>query len=343
MRRSGTVLTAFALVSLFGCVQRKEEPPAQPAPAASPAEQTPPAAPASSRPASGRPVKAPAAHAAPAKSGSAPQEPAPPAAATEPAAPKRPTTVVIPEGTTLQVRLTQPLSTAKNRQGERFEAVLDTDLEIDGQVVVPRGSTIAGRLTEVDPSGRVKGRARMTLTLSDVVVGGESYPIHTNALSLEADATKGRDTAKVGGGAALGAIIGAIAGGGKGAAIGAAAGAGAGAATVLVTKGKDLELQPEQRFAFRLDQELRVRTGGFEAQAAAGQAAGGEDQGAGAQARVERKAKKLEAALPNWVRNGGDPKAAQDLMGEVSRLLQAGRLRDAEAKIDQGLAMVGSR
>src|SRR5439155_158447 len=84
-----------------------------------------------------------------------------------------------------------PLSTAKNRQGERFEAVLDTDLEIDGQVVVPRGSTIAGRLTEVDPSGRVKGRARMTLTLSDVVVGGESYPIHTNALSPEAEAPKG--------------------------------------------------------------------------------------------------------------------------------------------------------
>jgi len=252
--------------------------------------------------------------------------------------PKRPATVVIQEGTTLQVRLTQPLSTAKNRQGERFEVTLDSDVEVDGNVVVPRGSTVAGRLTEVDPSGRVKGRARMTLALSDLEVRGQSYPIRTNTVSLEAEATKGKDTAKIGGGAALGAIIGAIAGGGKGAAIGAAAGAGAGAATVLVTKGKDLELEAEQRFAFRLEQDLRVPTGGFEAQAAAG-----EDLGAGAQARVEHKLKMLHTALPNWVRNGGEPRVAQGLMAEVERLLQAGRLREAEAKIDQGLTMVRAR
>jgi hypothetical protein len=213
---------------------------------------------------------------------------------------------------------------------------------VGGDVVIPRGTIVVGRLTEVDPSGRIKGRARMSLTLSEVALAGQPYPIRTNTLSLEADSTKKRDAAKVGGGAALGAIIGAIAGGGKGAAIGAAAGGAAGAGTVLATRGKDLELEAEQRFAFQLENDVRVRTGGSEAQS---QAAGpADDQGGGAtQARIERKIKRLQAALPNWVRSEGDRRTAQSLMDDITRLLKANRISEAEARIDEGLTMVGAR
>ena len=123
-------------------------------------------------------------------------------------------------------------------------------------------------------------------------------------------------------------------------AIGAAAGGVAGIGTVLATRGKDLELEAEQRLAFQLENDVRVRTGSFEPQS---QAASADDRGGDAQARVERKLKRLQDALPNWVRNGGDQRKAQSLMEEINRLLQTGQLREAETRIDRGLEMAGVR
>ena len=77
--------------------------------------------------------------------------------------------------------------------------------------------------------------------------------------SVRGKKSTGRDTATVGGGAALGAIIGAIAGGGKGAAIGAGVGAAAGTGTVLGTRGKDIDLPGGCTMEVRLLHSLDVR------------------------------------------------------------------------------------
>jgi hypothetical protein len=357
MIRTTISILGLALVLAAGCT-RKQEPPA-PAPAPEPAQPASPAAPAEQPPAgsptsrpgtphqsTGKPSRPTSPKSSP---GHAPSQQEPPAASRTPSEPpppppppppRRPTMALVASGTQLQVRLSQPLSASRNHSGDRFETVLDQDVEVDGNVVIPRGTAVTGRVTDSDPSGRIKGRARMSLALSEIALGGQTYPIRTNTLALEADPTKKRDAAKVGGGAALGAIIGAIAGGGKGAAIGAAAGGAAGIGTVLATRGKDLELEAEQRLAFQLENDVRVRTGAFEPQS---QAASANDRGGDAQARVERKMRRLQDAVPNWVRNGGDQRKAQSLMDEINRLLQSGQLREAEERIDQGLVMVGAR
>ena len=67
------------------------------------------------------------------------------------------------------------------------------------------------------------------------------------------------DAKVVGGTTGLGAVIGAIAGGKKGAAIGAVVGAGAGAGTVMATKGKELEFEPEHRFSFKLENDVEMK------------------------------------------------------------------------------------
>ena len=125
--------------------------------------------------------------------------------------------------------------------------------------MIPRGSTVTGRLLEVKGSAKVKGRAEMTLVLTEIAVGEEQYPVQTDPIPIQAEATKGRDTAVIGGAAGVGALIGGIVGGKKGAAIGAATGGGAGTAGVLMTKGKEVELSPEQQFSFRLQQDLEVK------------------------------------------------------------------------------------
>ncbi|RPJ60334.1 MAG: hypothetical protein EHM23_10780 [Acidobacteria bacterium] len=179
-------------------------------------------------------------------------------AATPPPPPK-PTTAVLPEGTVLDVRLDDTLSSATNQVGDAFEAILDRDLIVDGQMLAPKGSRVTGKVTDVAGSGKVKGLAHMTLALSAIRVGEDRYPVSTGTVSVQAENTKGRDAKTIGAGAAIGAAIGAIAGGGKGAAIGGAIGGGAGTAGVLVTKGKEVEFQPEHKFSFRLEKDVEMK------------------------------------------------------------------------------------
>jgi hypothetical protein len=159
----------------------------------------------------------------------------------------------LPDGTNLQVRLTQRLDSDTNQTGDTFQAVADKDVVVDRRVEIPAGSAVTGKLSEVRDSGKVSGRARMALTISDVRVDDAIFPVKSNTITVESDSSKGRDAGVIGGAAAIGAIIGAITGGGKGAAVGAAIGAAGGTGVVLVTTGEDVEFEPEQAFNFILE------------------------------------------------------------------------------------------
>jgi hypothetical protein len=180
-------------------------------------------------------------------------------AATAPVTPPQPTTAVLPEGTVIDVRLSQRLSSAINQVGDTFDAILDRDLIVDGKMLAPKGSRVTGKVSDVAASGKVQGLAHMTLVLTAIKVGEDRYPITTSTISVEAENTKARDAKTIGAGAAIGAVIGAIAGGKKGAAIGGAVGGGAGTAGVLVTKGKEVEFEPEHQFSFRLEKDVDMK------------------------------------------------------------------------------------
>lgn len=165
---------------------------------------------------------------------------------------------VLPEGTVIETRLTEPISTRKNKTGDRFEAVLEKDLAVDGQILVPKKSRVTGTLLEVRGAGRIKGRARMSLTLTEIEVGPAHYGIQTNHIEIEAEGTKGKNARKIGGAASVGAIVGVITGGGGGAALGTIIGAGSGTGGVLVTKGQEVEFGAEQKFSFRLEKDAAL-------------------------------------------------------------------------------------
>ena len=166
---------------------------------------------------------------------------------------------MVASGSRLEIRLADAISSETNKTGDTFSATLDKDLEVNGTVVAPRGSLVKGKLLDVKPSGRVEGRAAMSVTLTGIEVGKTTYAIQTNTLAFQAESSTKGDVLKIGIGAAVGAAIGAIAGGGKGAAIGAAVGGGAGTATVLVTKGKEVKFPVEERFSFALQSNLEIK------------------------------------------------------------------------------------
>ena len=188
------------------------------------------------------------------------QEEAPPeVAALEPSPPPQPATVIVPQGTVLDVRLAEPLSTKTNKNGDELVALLDKDLVVNGKVVFPEGSKAYGTLLAVKSSGRVEGLAEMTLTLTEIHLGQDIYQVGTSSITIKAESTKGRDAKVIGGAAGVGALVGGIIGGKKGAAVGAAVGGGAGTASVLTSTGQEVEFEPEHQFSFNLSREVEVK------------------------------------------------------------------------------------
>jgi hypothetical protein len=172
-------------------------------------------------------------------------------------------TLVIPNGSSVVASLDTPLSTDVNHSGDAFTATTIESIDVGGRTAMPSGSKIHGVLQNVEDSGRIKGRAQMTLVYQSIVdPKGQRYSISAVPLTLQADSATHGDIEKIAAGTVLGAIVGGIVDGGKGAAIGAGAGAGAGTIVMLATKGDDLELNPGQKLAI-------VTTGATSVQVAA--------------------------------------------------------------------------
>jgi hypothetical protein len=167
--------------------------------------------------------------------------------------------ITIPEGRVLRVSLRTPVASDTSAVEDPVTADLQSPVVVDGLTVLPAGTELHGNVTNVARSGKVKGRAQLSLRFSSVAVRGERLDIRTASIAREAQATKKKDTAKIGIPAAGGALIGGIIGGKKGAAIGAGVGGGAGTAAVLSTRGEEVRLAAGTPLSVRLTEPLTVR------------------------------------------------------------------------------------
>lgn len=169
-----------------------------------------------------------------------------------------PPPVTVPEGTDLTVVLDQTISTAQNRSGESFRATVAAPVVIGGKTIIPGDALVTGHIVESVPSGRLKGVAKLDLTLDSVEIDGKSYDIATADEGRIGKNHNKRNGILIGGGAGLGALIGGIASGGVGAAIGAAAGAGAGTAGAAYTGKKDIRVPAETTLTFQLTRPVTI-------------------------------------------------------------------------------------
>lgn len=166
--------------------------------------------------------------------------------------------VIIPAGTRISIRTIDAIDSTKNRAGYRFRASLEQALWVDGNLVIPKGADVYGRLDEAKETGTFAGSSHLKLQLTGIVVNGQTLPLVTGEYEVSGK-SKGESTAKRSvGGAAIGSIIGALAGGGKGAAIGAGAGAGVGAGSEVITKGDQVRIPSETLLDFTLQQSVTI-------------------------------------------------------------------------------------
>ena len=167
--------------------------------------------------------------------------------------------VVIPAGTVLSLTLASSVASDSSQVEDAVHATLREVMPLEGASVLPVGVELVGRVTDVERSGRVKGRARVAIRFTMLKYEGDEYDLRTEAVERVAAATKGEDATKIGIGAGAGAALGAILGGGSGAAKGAAIGAAAGTGAVLATHGEEVRLDPGEAVDTRLTAPLSIR------------------------------------------------------------------------------------
>jgi hypothetical protein len=154
----------------------------------------------------------------------------------------------IPSGTDLEVRNSSEISSGKVTAGSEWTGTLVHSIKVDGKTVAPAGSTVTGRVSDVQPSGRLSKPGELALEVTSV----NGIEVTTDAYAKDGAGHTKSNVAKIGGGTAAGALLGGIFGGGKGAAIGALAGGGAGTAGAAATGKREAVIKPETTMHFRV-------------------------------------------------------------------------------------------
>jgi len=125
-----------------------------------------PSSPSSATPDNSKPPSTATAPAGSAESSASAQSaPHPVAIPAPPPPPPPPKPVVVPTGTVLAVRLEQAVGSKSSQSGNRFEATVSQAVVMDGNPVIPAGSSASGTVTEAHPAGRFKGGATLNLSL----------------------------------------------------------------------------------------------------------------------------------------------------------------------------------
>jgi len=178
--------------------------------------------------------------------------------------------VVVPAGTVIPITLTSRVSTKDSRDGDGIYGKTTFPITINNKIVIPEGSYVRGKISEIRRPGRVKGKAELALNFQTLVLpSGVTIPIYTSLggtggagerkgeATVQGEGSKGEDAKTVERTTVEGAGIGAIgARTVKGAGVGGAGGAAAGAAAVLLTRGQDLVLGPGTTLEIVLDRPI---------------------------------------------------------------------------------------
>jgi hypothetical protein len=161
----------------------------------------------------------------------------------------------IPDGTQVEVRFIDNLTSETANEGDTFHATLEQEIVANGEPLYPKGADVTGQIVSAHRSGRLSEPGELELVLTSIAFGGRSYPVNTQRYLIKGESHAKSNVGKIGAGTAAGAIIGAIAGGGKGAAIGAVVGAAAGTGAAAATGKKEAKIESEAVLTFVASRE----------------------------------------------------------------------------------------
>ena len=166
--------------------------------------------------------------------------------------------LIIPAGTKVPLALKQALSTKNARDGDPVYAQTTFPVVLNDRIVIPAGTYVQGKISNVKRAGRLKGRAEVLMHFTTLIYpsgytvilpgalenvpGAEKTSMKGEEGAIRQDSQIGQKVGTVASTAGTGAVIGGLSRGGKGAAVGAGVGGAVGTAIALLTRGNDVKL-----------------------------------------------------------------------------------------------------
>ncbi len=174
------------------------------------------------------------------------------------------------EGVTIRVKLMNRLSSTESEKGEQFRGQVASDVLQDGKVLIPAGSGIEGRVSNVS-AGHFGGHGSLRLKPEAVILpDGTKYQLHAETTGTPGSKTRmgaegsinpgsraKKDGIEYGAVVGTGAVAGAVLGGPVGALTGSLIGAGV-VTTHLLVDHPQATLEPGSILLFTLTEPMNL-------------------------------------------------------------------------------------
>ncbi|HEU5399835.1 MAG TPA: hypothetical protein VFU86_00685, partial [Terriglobales bacterium] len=93
-----------------------------------------------------------------------------------------PEELTIPSGTPVTVRLSTAVSSSSNHAGDRFDAVLDSPLVVNGKTVAPAGAAVTGKVVAAEESGHLQHPGMIQLALDTITINNKAISVSTSSV-----------------------------------------------------------------------------------------------------------------------------------------------------------------
>ncbi len=182
--------------------------------------------------------------------------------------------LTIPAGTKVPLALKQSISTKNAKEGDPVYAATTFPVVINDRIVIPAGTYVQGRISQVKRGGRIKGRAEVLMHFSTLIYpsgytvvlpgavenvpGAEKTSMKDEEGTIRQDSQTGEKAKTVATAAGTGAVVGGLSNGVKGGFIGAGIGGGVGTAIGLLTRGNDVRMDAGTTLEMVIQREVAL-------------------------------------------------------------------------------------
>jgi hypothetical protein len=159
----------------------------------------------------------------------------------------------VPAGTPITVRLQSTISSATERAGDRFEAVLDEPIIVNGETLAEKGTAVTGRIMEARPASHSTSPGYLRFALTSIRIRNQATRVQTSTGFVKGARGEGvkaasSGTSRVRAGSLMSAAV------GNSAALGTAPDADERSIGALTSK--DVTVGSERRLTFRLTEPI---------------------------------------------------------------------------------------
>ncbi len=182
--------------------------------------------------------------------------------------------LTIPAGTSIPVRLKNAISTKSSHVGDPIYAQSTFPVVVNDHIVVPAGTYVQGKISQIKPAGHIKGRAEVLVHFTTLIypsgytvmlpgaiegaAGVNKASVKDKEGTIQGDSDKAKTAGTIAGPAAQGALIGAVTRGGEGALIGAGIGGAIGTTIAALSHGNEVRMGPGTTLDVILQRDVPV-------------------------------------------------------------------------------------